>query len=177
MAAPSKWSKARAARILAARRAGASLVASAAAGGISRETLRDWRNARPEFDVALEQADAAHQREVLAALMPRLVGERDPETGERLRDPETGEPLGEVASPDVLMRWLAAKWPEEFGRRRVEMTGAGGGPVEVTDPEANRRALAARLERLATRRAEIGGNGGGPTPREPETANGGQGRA
>jgi transposase-like protein len=173
----SKYTPARVKRIVAARRSGTSLKAAAAAGGISFETLDNWRARYPEFKLALDTADAEHQREMLEALRPQLLGDRDPETGELLRD-AAGKPLG-LPSPDVLMRYLGHKWPEEFGRRRVELTGADGGAVEVTDPEANRRNLAARLDRLARRRAEIaGGNGqGGPPPREPEKENGEASRA
>ena len=175
MAAPSRYTTERAARIIAARRAGATLKASAAAGGVTYHALDDWRAKRPAFALALEEADSAHQIEVLEGLMPSLIGDRDPTTGEWRRD-EHGKLIG-LPNPDVLLRWLAQKWPEEFGRRRHEHTGADGGAIEHTDPEANRRALAAKLERLAERRGELAGNGAGaPAHREPETANGGQGR-
>lgn len=174
----SKYTPARVRRIVAARRAGTSLKAAAAAGGISFETLDNWRTRYPEFALALEQADSEHQREMLEALRPQLLGKRDPETGALMYDAD-GKPIG-LPSPDVLMRYLGHKWPHEFGKRIAEVTGPGGGPVEVTDPEANRRALEQRLDRLARRRAEIGagGNGnGGPPPREPEKENGEASRA
>lgn len=176
MAGRSRYTTERAARIILARRSGASLKAAAAAGGIAVDTLAGWRAQRPGFALALEDADSAHQLEVLAGLMPSLVGERDPATGEWLRDPETGKLTG-LPNPDLLLRYLAHKWPMDFGRTRVEVTGADGGPVETTDPEANRRALEAKLERLAARRGELAGGESDPAPREPETANGGPRRS
>jgi hypothetical protein len=63
----------------------------------------------------------------------------------------------ETTLPDgQMIRWrLAARWPEHYGPRgRMEVTGEGGGPIEVAD-RTPVDALIATLSRMAAQQSAI----------------------
>lgn len=105
--APSKRTDKRRAAILKAVAIGASLHVAAKAAGIHYDTLNEWRKADPEFSDALEKARA--QMEV--TLLKRVTD-------------------------SAKTTWQAAAWklerffPDRYSRRML-LTGAGGGPVEI----------------------------------------------
>lgn len=76
--------------------------------GISEETFSQWRNTKPEFSEAIHQAEGDAAIKWLALIEKHAVD---------------------------LPQWAAWKlerrYPDMYGRNRVELTGANGGPVQV----------------------------------------------
>lgn len=102
--------------ILRAIREGADRGAAARAAGVAPSTLRGWLQREEEpysgFKVALEKAEGA--LEVEAARLVFAAARR---------------------TPAWAAWYLERKSPDVWGRRRLEITGADGGPVEVSfDP-------------------------------------------
>lgn len=77
--------------------------------GIGVSTFHDWLNAKPEFSQAIKEAEGK------AAVLW----------------------LGKIEQAASDGNWQAAAWklerryPDMYGRNRVELTGANGGPVQV----------------------------------------------
>jgi hypothetical protein len=65
------------------------LVAAEKATGISRRTVYDWRKADPEFDAAIEEAQARAVEELVASAFERAMNHPDPKTGKRPFDERT----------------------------------------------------------------------------------------
>lgn len=109
MPKPQKRSPDLESKILGAIRRGLSMRKAAAACGVSEGTVRGWRDKDEEFANACESAIA--QRELLC-LDAIWKGERGWES----------------------KAWILERTnPDEYGRRqRIEQTGAGGGPVQIT---------------------------------------------
>ena len=89
-------------------RLGATYVLASNYAGISQQTFHQWRNTKPEFSEAITQAEGDAAIKWLALI--------------------------EKHAQD-LPQWAAWKlerrYPEMYGRQRVEMTGANGGPVVI----------------------------------------------
>lgn len=134
--------------IVEAVRAGATLKAAAGAGGVTYETLRAVRAADPSFEAELEAAEGRLVAELTSVVVNASTG----------RVADTRKALGKLGTrrgagdPDLALRLLSARWPEAWGRRRVELTGADGGPVEMEAVDY-RAKLRARVDELAARRA------------------------
>jgi transposase len=118
-------------RIEQSLRKGMTRKASAAAAGISYQTLREWEKDFPDFAESLQSAEADSQHELLRRIWAA------------------------AEQPD---RWQAAawmlerRWPQDFARRQaLEMSGPDGGPIETATRPAElsdeelRDALRARL--------------------------------
>jgi len=123
------------ARIVAFLGAGAYVETAAAAAGVSKQTLYNWLS---------RGADGEEPFEAFLDAVEKAQGEAD------IRDLKT---IRDAANGGV---WQAAAWrlerrhPEQWGRRRVEMTGADGGPVDVKT-----LTLAEVIEEIAALDAEI----------------------
>jgi hypothetical protein len=137
--------------------------ASAAFGGVSYTTMREWELAFPEFAEALQKAEGIAQN----ALIDTIVHASTHGT-------VTTRPDGTVIeSPGA---WQAAawvlerRWPKDYSRREaVEMSGPDGGPIDTRDlskvPDHEREALAAAIrDHLASRRRPPVRAGGEPDP-------------
>lgn len=89
-------------------RLGATYVLACNFAGISVPTFHAWRNANPEFSNAITQAEGDAAVKWLA-----LVNKH-------------------AADQAQWAAWmLERRYPEMYGRNRVELTGANGGPVQV----------------------------------------------
>ena len=116
MGRPTKFTPELQTRIVAFLGAGAYIETAASAAGVSKQTLYTWLRQGAEGEEPFTQfLDAVE----------RAQGEAD------IRDLKT---IREAAHGGA---WQAAAWrlerrhPDQWGRRRVEMTGAGGGLVGV----------------------------------------------
>lgn len=168
-------------QVVEALAAGAFEKDAAARAGVDKTTLRNWiaagararrqvlqgdRRAHDLTDheaqcvrllVRVEEAEAS-ARTMLAATAARVAqgGIEAKETTRRM------EPDGRVTEtvtvrktlPDgrLALQILAQRWPAEWGRNRVELTGADGGPVLV-DAAPIRDMVAARLDAIRERTA------------------------
>jgi hypothetical protein len=169
-------------RLLKAVRAGAPYVQAARAAGIHDATFRRWM-ARGEEEQQRQDDDQppdeheepfrAFRAAVLRARADTAVrgvaliqqaaagGAVIREVNRRYRDPESGQMVEETEVQRAAPEWRAAAWllerafREDFGRGPVEVTGPGGGPLEVS--ERSLAELAARVranvEELAAARA------------------------
>ena len=92
-------------------RLGATYVLACNYAGISQETFSQWRNTKPEFSEAITQAEGDAAIKWLA-LIEKHAQEQ----------------------PQWAAWKLERRYPEMYGRQRVEMTGAEGGPIatEIT---------------------------------------------
>jgi hypothetical protein len=139
--------------IVAALEQGATWDMAAAAGGVNETTLHRARadgaamrsGALRDFADRVERAKGKAGREALKRVWQAI-------------EHEGGDSADAERRLRAAMWLLERRWPAAFARR-VEVTGVEGGPIETTDPEANRRALEARIERLAERRASRNGDG------------------
>lgn len=94
--------------------------------GIGRRTLSDWRNRYPEFAASCRQSKALADSRVESALYHKAIGVFGP--------PDLG----------ACMAWLCNRRPDLWRHvNRVEHTGPGGGPIEVSN--ADRRQAEERL--------------------------------
>ena len=59
-----------------------------------------------------------------------------------------------------IAAFLEKRFPERFGRRRVELLGSGGGPIEIEIADAKAE-LEEKLERLARQTGEDAGDSDG----------------
>ena len=96
-------------KITQAIRLGATYKLACDYAGISEETFNQWRNNKPEFSDAIKEAEGKG-----AVLW-----------------------LGKIEQAASDGNWQAAAWklerryPAMYGRQRLELTGANGGPVVV----------------------------------------------
>ncbi len=143
-----KLTPTRAGTICAALRDGAPRVVAAHAAGIAPSTLYRW----------LERGEAAHagrHREFWEAARAAEAEAVTRALAVLWRSIEDGD--GRLA-----LEYLSRRWPAEFGRRALEVTGAEGGPMTVQVEHTSAKAtLEAKLERLARRRREIREAAGG----------------
>jgi hypothetical protein len=106
---PTKYTPERVKRILDAVKLGVAYIDAASYAGISRETFNEWRKQYPDFSDAVEEAAG----QAVVANMAKIQ---------------------KAASEGS---WQASAWilerrhPDRYGRTRVELTGAEGGPVAV----------------------------------------------
>lgn len=109
MARPTKYTPETVKKILEAVKLGVAFVDAANYGGITYETFNEWRKAYPEFSDAVESASG----QAVTACMAKI----------------------QKAATEGS--WQASAWilerrhPDRYGRTRVELTGAEGGPVAV----------------------------------------------
>jgi DNA-binding XRE family transcriptional regulator len=97
-------------------RMGKSLTWMAAELGVAKSTLQLWEKEKPEFSVAMTQARALSQQ-----------WWEDAGQQSMLLSPGQG-----TFNASVWSRSMAARFPEDWRENKgVELTGAGGGPVEV----------------------------------------------
>jgi len=130
--APNKYTPERVERIITAIRMGATQRLAASYAGVDEETIIRWRKVHLEFLDAFKTAEGEAS-----------VG--------WLRKIEEAADGG---------AWQAAAWklerryPDEYGRHNVSVTGANGGPVNVSvNLDAAREIIAERLARIAIARA------------------------
>jgi len=135
--ASAKYTPERVLKITQAIRVGATYRAAAQYAGISEALFYEWKIKHVEFLEALNEAEGAATVGWLAKI--------------------------EAAAKDGT--WQAAAWklerryPHEYGRQAVEVTGRDGGAISVsTDLDAARRQLEERLDRLAASLGAISGN-------------------
>jgi hypothetical protein len=128
MARNLKYTPERVQKITQAIRVGATYRAAAQYAGISEALFYEWKAKRVEFLEAINEAEGAATVGWLAKI--------------------------EAAANEGT--WQAAAWklerryPHEYGRQAVELTGKDGGAINVsTDLDAARRQLEERLDRLA----------------------------
>ena len=137
MARPTKYTSERVERVLAAIRVGATQRLAAAYAGVDQDTVIAWRLRYPDFSDAFKSAEGAAGVQWLAKI--------------------------EAAANDGA--WQAAAWklerryPHEYGRQAVEVTGRDGGPIHVNaNLDAARKELEERLDRIAATLASVSGN-------------------
>lgn len=91
----------------------------AAALGISRSTLHEWRKANPEFSERLKGAKSAADAKVLDALFQRATGYEAPD-GTHI-----------PPHPTAIIFYLKNRRPAEWrDTQRQEITGADGAPLQ-----------------------------------------------
>lgn len=116
MGRPTKLTPDLQARIVAFLGAGAYMETAAAAAGVSKQTLYTWLHRGAEGD---------RPYKAFLDAVEKAQGEAD------IRDLKTIRDAAQAGA------WQAAAWrlerrhPEQWGRRRVEMTGADGNPVDI----------------------------------------------
>ena len=132
---PDKYTPERVERIITAIRMGATQRLAAAYAGVDDDTVIRWRKRHAEFADAFKTAEGEAS-----------VG--------WLRKIEEAADGG---------AWQAAAWklerryPDEYGRHNVSVTGANGGPVNVNvNLDAAREQIAERLARIAIARSGAG---------------------
>lgn len=162
---PTKLTPERTDRILAAIRAGNYLNTACAYAGISYNTLRRWLTTADtpdatdelrEFREALERARAEAEIRLVGAAVKAAVGGSLVRRSRRTLRDGTVEEDEQFAPPDgrtaleILSRSYggAERWTR---RSAVEVSGAGGGPVQVE--------FASAISVLAERLAELGDGG------------------
>jgi hypothetical protein len=123
-----------------------------AAVGISRQTAYVWREGDADFAKAWEQA--------LKAGLTALEDEAHRRAFEGTEEPvfHQGSECGSVRkySDTLAIFLLKAHAPEKYRENtRMELTGANGGPVQLSD--ADRAARLAGLLALAQQRKDAGG--------------------
>ena len=125
---PTKYTPDRVERILQAVRVGATQRLAALYGGVDEDTIIRWRKTHVEFAEAIKAAEGAAGVGWLAKI--------------------------EAAANDGT--WQAAAWklerryPHEFGRQALEVTGRDGGAIEV-DITVVRQRIESRLAGIAAR--------------------------
>ncbi|WP_334157907.1 hypothetical protein [Oryzomicrobium sp.] len=120
-------------------------------------TVYHWIEARPEFAERMERArragfDAIAEEALEIANTPE-VGEETEDDGEKLKV-KRGDMLGHRKLQVETRLKLLAKWhPTKYGdKTSMELTGASGGPVQIS--ETDRGARLAAIVAAATARAE-----------------------
>jgi transposase-like protein len=107
---PTKYTPETVKRIIEAIKLGVAYVDAANYGGVSFETFNEWRKQYPEFSEAVESASG----QAVTACMAKI----------------------QKAATEGS--WQASAWilerrhPDRYGRTRVELTGAEGGPVAIS---------------------------------------------
>lgn len=157
-------------RLVDAARAGVPVDIAASHAGIGAATFHLWMGkGRAEQERRDDGEDPDEDRDPYVDLLDKVTRARSEaavkgvlnvqraaaggavteETTRKWRDPETGAPVEERTVKRMAPDWRAAAWYLErqhrlhFGKEaRLELTGAGGGPVEVS---VDADALAARL--------------------------------
>jgi hypothetical protein len=172
-------------RLVDAIRLGAPVAIAAASAGIAEQTFYAWAKAgREELEARAEGRDPDPEREPHVKLWEKVVEARaqaalrnigqiqkaaaggyvTEEVTRKYRDPETGRLVTETTQKRAPVDWRAAAWWLErqqrahFGRgaEQVELTGAGGGPVQIA-AAIDVQALTQRLrEHLATNGSAMG---------------------
>ena len=81
--------------------------------------------------------------------------------------------ITETAAPDgAMLRWLlATRWPDEYGRARLELSGPDGGPIPVELRSASDKLLD-DLSRMASHEQEVGALVAGALPANGNNHNG-----
>ena len=93
-----------------ALRLGETYGGAAAAAGISNETLRVWRDKRPEFAAAIARAESELRRVCLARI----------------------EKAAAAGTWRASLAILERRFPHDFGRHaNIEVTGRNGGPIQL----------------------------------------------
>jgi hypothetical protein len=138
---PSKLSPEVLGRLYAAIRQGNYLEDACAYAGIDYSTFRRWM-------IRGEEAESGEYSELY-------------ETVKGLEASVTVELVGlwrtKMDSWRSIAAFLEKRFPERFGRRRIEIAGEGGGPIEI-DLASARETLARKLEKLARRAGEDAGD-------------------
>jgi DNA-binding XRE family transcriptional regulator len=118
--------------------------------GVSEQTINAWKDAHPEFLESLKTGKAQADAEVADKLFRRATG-YEHEAVKIFNDGGTAlvVPYTERYPPDPtsMIFWLKNRRPDLWRDvRQQELTGAGGGPIEVAalSPE-ERQAAAKRL--------------------------------
>lgn len=95
----------------------------AAALGISRSTLHEWRKANPEFSERLKGAKSAADAKVMEALFQRATGYDAPD-GTHI-----------PPHPTAIVFWLKNRLPGEWrDTSRTELSGPDGKPLATAPP-------------------------------------------
>jgi len=141
----------------------AKLLSSSEGRYIEGLDLREAERWRPPFLAALRNSGNVRVACELASVDRRTVYKHkrlDPAFGEQWDEAkaESIELLEEAAynramttSDDLLKFLLEAHAPERYGRRaRVELTGAGGGPIALSSPAQRTTRMTELLERGAS---------------------------
>ena len=132
---PTRYTPERVAKILQAIRVGATQRAAAAYAGIDDSTIMRWKHKYPSLATAINEAEGA-----------AMVGW-----------------LAKIEQAANEGAWQAAAWklerryPHEYGRSAVEVSGRDGGAIKIDHKvEDAREVLAVRLSRIAAARGETG---------------------
>lgn len=156
-------------------RDGVPIQAAAVASGIPKSTFQSWmkrgREAAEavsvgreidskeriflEFMLAVEEARSAAMEDAVVAHQRLAFGGEVLEVTENL-DEETGEIKSRTirfSKPDrnALEWYLERSHPDIFGTKRLELTGADGGPISIEEESSAREILKAHLAEVARR--------------------------
>lgn len=124
MARPTKFTRDTIDKLVRATRMGATKQLACAHAGISYATLNDWENGK--FPRNLDDDQKALKAEFFD-ILTRAVGD----SGVRA--------LSVIQQAAHQGDWRAAAWllehrfPEDYGKAKVELTGKDGGPVEIAN--------------------------------------------
>lgn len=102
--------------------------------GVDVRTLYRWKNESDEFCQSLKVGKAEADERVERSLFSRALGYEHPEVDIRVVDKEIIQtPIVKYYPPDTTAAifWLKNRRPEEW-RDRHEVTGKGGGPIQMT---------------------------------------------
>lgn len=120
MARPSKFTAEAAHTAATLAKLGFSDERMAAAIGISRSTLHEWRQANPEFSDAIKTAKSQADAEVVEALHRRACGYIAKDGSEI------------PPHPTAAIFWLRNRQPTEWRDvTRTELSGPDGGPIQA----------------------------------------------
>jgi hypothetical protein len=133
--------------VLDAVRAGADRRGAAGAAGVNPRTLQRWMEEDPTLAAEMEAAEGRLIAELVSVVVNASTGRV---ADHRKALGKLGTRMG-TGDPDMALRLLSTRYPEVWGRRRVELTGADGGPIQTEQVEY-RDKLRAQLDELAARR-------------------------
>jgi len=157
---PTKYSAARAKLICDAIGSGQTAREIAAAQGTPWQTICNWRDRYPEFAAQLKAAQAA-RAELMAAEILEIADDSSADFIEfetpsgRIRREPNHELVQRSRLRVETRKYLMEKWsPKEYGNvNRLELTGAGGGPILLE------QLTLVAMERLQAERAAAASNG------------------
>lgn len=126
-------------RIVLAIRMGATFRVACLYGGIGETTFYHWKQTRPEFREAVENAEGVAAIGWLAKI----------------------EEAANVGTWQAAAWKLERRYPHEYGRTATEVTGRDGGAIVIDDLTRARALVEERLRRVA---ATIGASGDSRKP-------------
>jgi len=102
---------------------------------VSETTINNWKNQHPEFLESIKRGKEVADANVAKSLYDRAMGYEHPEVHvSNYQGAITLTPLVKRYPPDTTagIFWMKNRQPDKWSdRRQTEITGKGGGPVQI----------------------------------------------